>query len=93
MVFLIIIFFVTSICTLYLVAFRSKVNIVMLRVKESGYRNIISIKDLMRIKKAFKNSVEINNYDRQVLKIYFTMFLISLILSISFVILIFTLDW
>jgi predicted membrane-bound dolichyl-phosphate-mannose-protein mannosyltransferase len=86
------IFFVMFLCNIYLVNMRKSINEVMLRNGIDSYKNLNGIKDLIYIYKATKKE-EISVSERNRLKAYFIISILTLFLYFSFAIMIFTVDW
>jgi hypothetical protein len=93
MIGIVIVFIMISICAIYLYSYRKTINDIMTSKVGIDYKNIISFRDLIRIYRVFSNSKEINDYERNTLKIFFFIFIFSLILYITFACLIFWTDW
>jgi len=86
------IFFIMFLCNIYLVNMRKSINEVMLRNCIDSYKNLNGIKDLIYIYKATKKE-EISVYERNRLKTYLIISILTLFLYFSFAIMIFTVDW
>ena len=86
------IFFIMLLCNIYLGSMRKVINDVMLRNGIESYKNLNGIKDLIYIYKATKKE-EISVSERNRLKVYFIISVLTLFLYFSFAIMIFTVDW
>jgi len=86
------IFFIMFLCNIYLVNMRKSINKVMLRNGFDSYKNLNGIKDLIYIYKAIKKE-EISVSERNRLKAYLIISILTLFLYFSFAIMIFTVDW
>ena len=71
---------------------RKSINKVMLRNGFDSYKNLNGIKDLIYIYKAIKKE-EISVSERNRLKAYLIISILTLFLYFSFAIMIFTVDW
>ncbi len=77
----------------YLVTMRNKILDIMKRNSADKYENLAGFKDMYYIYKTFKYSKSITDKERNILKIYFALTVITLILYFSFAVMIFTIDW
>ena len=77
----------------YLVTMRNKILDIMKRNSTEKYENLAGFKDLNYIYKTFKNNKSISNKERNILKTYFVLTVVTLVLYFSFIVMIFTVDW
>ena len=77
----------------YLVTMRNKILDIMKRNSTEKYENLAGFKDMYYIYKTFKDNKSISNKERNILKTYFVLTIVTLVLYFSFIVMIFTVDW
>ncbi len=88
---IVIVFFIPFIISIYLFAYRNEVKEIMKRECED-YMNM-SIVDLIRIYKVYRNNTAISKEERKLLKRYFYLSAFTVLIVIFWAYLVFGTDW
>lgn len=90
---ILILFIAISISAFYLFSYRRQVNEIMKKEGKVFNNNIMTFRNFKMIYYVYRNSNNINLYEKKILKDYFIASIVSLIIYIIFVYMIFGTDW
>jgi hypothetical protein len=87
------IFILLGLCSIYVVAFRKEVFEIMKKENIECSKNVDEIEDFKKVYLVFKNSRNLNRYERQLLQQHLLLTASSLFLFLVFVVFIFLVKW
>ena len=91
--YLIPIFFLAALCSIYVISFRRKVFEIMKNENIDCSRNVDEIRDFKKVYQVLKNSRNLNKYERYLLQQHLLLTAISLFLFLVWVAFIFLIKW